>query len=104
MWLVITRWNPVIPVILLVKNVDEWFISNWSSVFYYPLEYRKDFKEIATNAEDAVEAGAEIVICSLILENNDEKIETMNVGIFPVVVRQKKTRNTTYWVVLCCRA
>ena len=62
---------------------------NWSSAFYYPLRYRKGFTEIATMIEDAVAAGAEIVICSLFLENNDEEMETVNVGIFSEVVRQK---------------
>lgn len=64
---------------------------NWSSAFYYPLEYRKGYTEIATLVEDAVEAGAEMVICSLFLENNDEEMETVNVGIFSEVVRQKES-------------
>ncbi|MCL4377089.1 MAG: hypothetical protein M1409_01715 [Actinobacteria bacterium] len=63
---------------------------NWSSAFYYPLEYRKGFTEIATVVEEAVESGAEIVICSLFLENGDEEMETINVGIFSEVVRQKE--------------
>jgi DhnA family fructose-bisphosphate aldolase class Ia len=63
---------------------------NWSSAFYYPLEYRKGFTEISTTVEDAVEAGAEIIISSLFLENNDEEMETVNVGIFSEVVRQKE--------------
>ena len=63
---------------------------NWSSCFYYPLEYRKGFTEIATMVEDAVEAGAEMVICSLFLENGDEEMETINVGLFSEVVRQKE--------------
>ena len=64
---------------------------NWSSAFYYPLEYRKGFTKIATSIEDAVEAGAEIVICSLFLENDDEEMETLNVGTFSEVVKQKET-------------
>jgi DhnA family fructose-bisphosphate aldolase class Ia len=63
---------------------------NWSSAFYYPLEYRKGFTEVATAVEDAVQDGAELVICSLFLENNDEEMETINVGIFSEVVRQKE--------------
>jgi fructose-bisphosphate aldolase, class I len=63
---------------------------NWSSAFYYPLEYRKGFTEIATMVEDAVETGAELVICSLFLENDDEEMETINAGIFSEVVRQKE--------------
>jgi DhnA family fructose-bisphosphate aldolase class Ia len=63
---------------------------NWSSAFYYPLGYRKGFTEILTRVEDAVEAGAEIVISSLFLENNDEQMETVNIGIFSEVVRQKE--------------
>ncbi len=63
---------------------------NWSSAFYYPLEYRKGFTEIATLVEDAVEAGSEMVICSLFLENNDEETETINIGLFSEVVRQKE--------------
>lgn len=63
---------------------------NWSSAFYYPLEYRKGYTEISTTIEDAVEAGAELIISSLFLENNDEKMETINAGIFSEVVRQKE--------------
>lgn len=36
---------------------------NWSSSFYYPLDYRVGNTVIATTVEDAVEAGAEAVIC-----------------------------------------
>jgi fructose-bisphosphate aldolase, class I len=64
---------------------------NWSSAFYYPLEYRKGYTEIATLVEEAVEAGAEMVICSLFLENNDEEMETANVSLFSEVVRQKES-------------
>ncbi len=63
---------------------------NWTSAFYYPLEYRKGFTRIATTVEEAVEAGAELVICSLFLENEDEEMETVNVEIFTEVVRQKE--------------
>lgn len=63
---------------------------NWSSAFYYPLEYRKGYTAIATMVDEAVEAGAEMVICSLFLENNDEEMETTNVEIFSEVVRQKE--------------
>jgi len=64
---------------------------NWSSSFYYPLEYREGFTTIATNVDEAVEAGAEAVICSLFLEeDNDRRRETDNVKIFSEVVRQKE--------------
>ena len=63
---------------------------NWSSAFYYPLEYRQGFTEIATSVEDAVQAGAEMVICSLFLENGNEKMETKNISLFSEVVRQKE--------------
>ena len=63
---------------------------NWSSAFYYPLEYRQGFTEIATSLEDAVQAGAEMVICSLFLENGNEEMETKNISLFSEVVRQKE--------------
>jgi DhnA family fructose-bisphosphate aldolase class Ia len=63
---------------------------NWSSAFYYPLEYRKGYTRVATTIEEAVEAGAELAICSLFLENGDEEMETENVAIFTEVVRQKE--------------
>ena len=63
---------------------------NWSSAFYYPLEYRRGYTKIATSVEDAVQAGAEMVICSLFLENEDEEMETENVSVFSEVVRRKE--------------
>jgi len=64
---------------------------NWSASFYYPLEYREGYTTIATTVEEAVEAGAEAVICSLFLEeDNDRRRETENVKIFSEVVRQKE--------------
>jgi len=63
---------------------------NWSSAFYYPLQYRQGYTIIATNVEEAVRAGAYAVICSLFLENEDEEMETKNIGIFSEVVRQKE--------------
>lgn len=63
---------------------------NWTSAFYYPLDYRKGFTRIATTVEEAVEAGAELIISSLFLENEDEEMETENVAIFSEVVRQKE--------------
>ncbi|MEN8255594.1 MAG: hypothetical protein ABFR33_09010 [Verrucomicrobiota bacterium] len=64
---------------------------NWSSSFYYPLEYREGYTTIATTVEEAVQAGAEAVICSLFLEeDNDRRRETENVNIFAEVVRQKE--------------
>ena len=64
---------------------------NWSSSFYYPLDYRIGNTCIATTVDDAVEAGAEVVICSLFLEEKDnEALETENVRVFSEVVRQKQ--------------
>jgi DhnA family fructose-bisphosphate aldolase class Ia len=64
---------------------------NWSASFYYPLEYREGFTTIAATVEEAVEAGAGAVICSLFLEeDNDRRRETENVGLFAEVVRQKE--------------
>ena len=63
---------------------------NWSSAFYYPLDYRQGFTRIATSVEDAVQAGAEMIICSLFLENENEEMETENVAVFSEVVRQKE--------------
>jgi len=63
---------------------------NWSSAFYYPLDYRTGYTRIVTTIEEAVEAGAGVVICSLFLENNDEQMETENVETFCEVVRQKE--------------
>jgi fructose-bisphosphate aldolase, class I len=79
-WDLFTTRNAPMPVIRI----------NWSSAFYYPLQYKKGYTEIATMVEDAVEAGAEIVISSLFLENDDEEMETVNAGIFSEVVRQKE--------------
>ncbi len=64
---------------------------NWSSSFYYPLEYREGFTTICTNVEEAVEAGAQVIICSLFLEeDNNRAMEVNNVAIFTEVVRQKE--------------
>jgi len=63
---------------------------NWTSAFYYPLDYRQGHTCIATTVEDAVQAGAGAVICSLFLENGDEGMETENVDLFSEVVRQKE--------------
>ncbi len=64
---------------------------NWSSSFYYPLNYREGFTTICTNVEEAVQAGAEAIICSLFLEEKDnKKMETDNVAVFSEVVRQKE--------------
>lgn len=79
-WQLFTKDDSPIPVIRI----------NWSSSFYYPLEYRQAHTAIATNVEEAVEAGAEAIICSLFLENEDEETETYNVSIFSEVVRQKE--------------
>lgn len=63
---------------------------NWSSAFYYPLEYRRGYTTVATSVEEAVRVGGEAVICSLFLENGDEEMETANVGVFSEVVRMKE--------------
>lgn len=64
---------------------------NWSASFYYPLEYREGFTTIATTVEEAVRAGAGAVICSLFLEEQDDRArETRNVEVFAEVVRQKE--------------
>jgi len=64
---------------------------NWSSSFYYPLDYRQGYTTIATTVEEAVSSGAEAVICSLFLEEDSaQKRETNNVAIFSEVVRQKE--------------
>lgn len=64
---------------------------NWSSSFYYPLNYWEGNTVIATTVEEAVAAGAEAVICSLFLEeDNDQLRETNNVEVFSEVVRQKE--------------
>ena len=64
---------------------------NWSSSFYYPLDYREGHTCIATTVEDAVQAGAGAVICSLFLEEKDAQArETANVAVFSEVVRQKE--------------
>lgn len=64
---------------------------NWSASFYYPLEYREGFTTIATTVEEAVQAGAGAVICSLFLEeDNDRRRETENVRLFSEIVRQKE--------------
>jgi DhnA family fructose-bisphosphate aldolase class Ia len=64
---------------------------NWSASFYYPLEYREGFTTVATTVEEAVQAGAGAVICSLFLEeDNDRRRETENVRLFAEIVRQKE--------------
>lgn len=64
---------------------------NWSASFYYPLEYREGFTTVATTVEEAVHAGAGAVICSLFLEEQDDRArETRNVELFADVVRQKE--------------
>ena len=64
---------------------------NWSASFYYPLDYREGFTAQCATVEEAVEAGAECVICSLFLEEQDDRrMETENVAVFAEVVRQKE--------------
>ena len=77
-WRLFTNIDAPVPIVRL----------NWSSAYYYPLDYRQGFTKIATTVEEAVRAGAEIVICSLFLENDDEQMETENVATFSEAVRQ----------------
>lgn len=64
---------------------------NWSASFYYPLDYREGFTTRIATVAEAVEAGAEAVICSLFLEeDNDRRRETENVALFADVVREKE--------------
>jgi DhnA family fructose-bisphosphate aldolase class Ia len=64
---------------------------NWSASFYYPLEYRDGETIIATTVEEAARAGADAVICSLFLEeDNAPAREAQNVALFSEVVRQKE--------------
>jgi len=64
---------------------------NWSSSFYYPLDYREGYTAIATTVKEAVTAGAEAVICSLFLEEDEnQKMEAENIALFSEVVRQKE--------------
>ena len=64
---------------------------NWSSSFYYPLNYREGFTTVCTRVDEAVEAGAEAIICSLFLEeDNNRAMEVSNVAIFSEIVRQKE--------------
>jgi len=64
---------------------------NWTSSFYYPLDYSEGYTAIATNVEEAVQAGADVVICSLFLEEkNAQDRERDNIAVFSEVVRQKE--------------
>ena len=64
---------------------------NWSASFYYPLDYREGFTTLTSTVEEAVEAGAGGIICSLFLEEeNDRRREAENVRLFSEVVRQKE--------------
>jgi len=77
-----SRYDSPIPIVRI----------NWSSSFYYPLDYREGNTTIATTVEEAVEAGAEAVICSLFLEEKNNQLrETNNVALFSEVVRQKES-------------
>jgi len=79
-WDLFTQRNSPSPVVRI----------NWSSSFYYPLDYREGNTTIASTVEEAVAAGAEAVICSLFLEEDSEVRQTNNVNIFSQVVRQKE--------------
>ena len=72
--------NPPVPIVRI----------NWSSSFYYPLDYREGNTTITTTVEEAVAAGAEAIICSLFLEEGDQLRETENISIFSEIVRQKE--------------
>ncbi|MCF7838229.1 MAG: hypothetical protein K9N49_06330 [Candidatus Marinimicrobia bacterium] len=64
---------------------------NWSAAFYYPLNYREGFTTLTTTVAEAVQTGAGAVICSLFLEeDNDRRRETENVRLFSEVVREKE--------------
>lgn len=64
---------------------------NWSSSFYYPLDYKEGHTAIATTVEEAVQSGTDAVICSLFIEEKDaQDRETDNIAIFSEVVRQKE--------------
>jgi len=64
---------------------------NWTSSFYYPLDYREGYTKIVTSVEEAVASGAEAIICSLFLEeDNAQAREAENVKLFSEVVRQKE--------------
>lgn len=64
---------------------------NWSAAFYYPLNYREGYTAIVSRVAEAVQAGAEAVICSLFLEEDDDRQrEAENVKLFAEVVRQKE--------------
>ncbi len=64
---------------------------NWSASFYYPLAYREGFTALINTVEEAARAGAGAVICSLFLEeDNDRQRETQNVALFAEAVRQKE--------------
>jgi len=64
---------------------------NWSASFYYPLNYRDGETIIANTVEEAVEAGADAIICSLFLEEkNAPRREAENVRLFSEIVRQKE--------------
>ena len=90
----------LLPIFMLKRNWDLFgSISstmpivriNWSSSFYYPLDYREGHTAIATTVEEAVASGAEAVICSLFLEENEnQKVEAENLALFSEVVRQKE--------------
>ncbi len=89
----------LLPRFMLKRNWDLFAVENapvpvvrinWTSAFYYPLEYDRGYTRIAATVEEAVEAGGEVVICSLFLENGDEEMETENVAVFSEVVRQKE--------------
>jgi len=64
---------------------------NWTTSFYYPLDYRQGYTTACTTVEEAVEAGAGAVICSLFLEEeNNQAMERDNIKLFAEVVRQKE--------------
>jgi DhnA family fructose-bisphosphate aldolase class Ia len=75
-----------------VKNAPAPVVRlNWSAAFYYPLNYKEGFTTAIASVEEAVEAGAGAVICSLFLEEkNNRQMETDNIRLFSEVVRRKE--------------
>ena len=68
-----SRVNTPVPVVRI----------NWTLSFYYSLDYRQGYTTIATTVEEAVQAGAQTVVCSLFLEeDNAQARETENVDFY----------------------
>lgn len=96
----ITTDGLLLPRFMLKRNWDLFSTSgtavpivriNWSTSFYYPLDYREGNTAVVTTVEEAVEAGAEGVICSLFIEEENQARERDNIAIFAEIVKQKET-------------